>query len=278
LADTIILKKVKEIRVEMPRLGTRKLHDELAVTMQEHNIKMGRDRLFDLLEQYGMLVRRRRRRKVCTTDSNHPYRKYPNLVREMQTTGPNQLWVSDITYIRLTDDFSYLSLITDAYSRKIVGYCLYRTLHKEGPVAALKMALDSLPKSTGRNLIHHSDRGMQYCCDAYVSILNEREITISMTERGDPYENALAERINRTLKEEFLLDKGFDSFTLAAAAVSKAVNTYNTRRPHDSCNGLTPNVAHQQSGILPKRWKKRAKARVNIYVNPDLSVPAGGCL
>jgi putative transposase len=243
----------------MPRIGTRKLYGMLTKTLQEHKIKIGRDKLFDLLEEYGMLIRRRKRKRVCTTDSNHPFRKYPNLVRELQVMHPNQLWVSDITYIRLIDEFCYLSLVTDAYSRKIVGYCLYPTLQKEGPVAALSMALSNLPPTAADGLIHHSDRGRQYCCDAYVNVLMERKVTISMTEKGDPYENALAERVNRTMKDEFSLDKGFDSFELAAAAVNKAVNTYNTLRPHDSCNHLTPDQAHQQQGPLPMRWKKRKK-------------------
>lgn len=256
IRDTIVLKKVRELRVPMPRIGTHKLWEILPGMLAEHKISIGRDKLFDLLEEHGLLLRRRKRKKAITTDSNHPFRKYPNLVRELQPIAANQLWVSDITYIRLAEEFGYLSLITDAYSRKIVGYCLYPTLQKEGPVAALQMALVGLPVGP-HNLIHHSDRGMQYCCDAYTTILTDREIKISMTEKGDPYENALAERVNRTMKEEFLLDQGFDSFELAQAAVARAINVYNTLRPHDSCNRMTPDVAHGQSGILPKRWKKR---------------------
>jgi putative transposase len=243
----------------MPRIGTRKLYHMLTETLQEHKIKIGRDKLFDLMEDYAMLVRHRKRRKVSTTDSNHPFRKYPNLVRELQVRRPNQLWVSDITYIRIADGFGYLSLITDAYSRKIVGYCLHPTLQKAGPLAALKMALSTLPAIAADNLIHHSDRGRQYCCEAYVSVLKERNVTISMTEKGDPYENALAERMNKTLKEEFLLGNGFDSFQPGAASVSKAVNTYNTLRPHDSCNHLTPDQAHQQQGPIRMKWKKRVR-------------------
>ncbi len=259
LRDTVVLKIVKEIREQMPRIGTRKLYHMLTDKLQEHKIKIGRDKLFDLLEENAMLVRCRKRRKVSTTDSNHPFRKYPNLVRELQVIRPNQLWVSDITYIRICDGLGYLSLVTDAYSRKIVGYCLYPTLQKEGPVAALKMALSTLPATTADSLIHHSDRGRQYCCDAYVNVLTERKATISMTEKGDPYENALAERMNKTLKEEFLLSNGVDSFELAAAAVSKAVNTYNTLRPHDSCNHLTPDQAHQLQGPIKMKWKKRER-------------------
>ena len=243
----------------MPRLGTRKLYYMLIETLKEHKIKIGRDKLFDLLEEHGMLLRRRKRRKVSTTDSNHPFRRYPNLVRELLPMRPNQLWVSDITYIRLIDEFCYLSMITDAYSRRIVGYCLYPTLQKEGPVAALKMAISSLPVIETGSLIHHSDRGKQYCCDDYINVLNNRKVLISMTENGDPYENALAERMNKTMKEEFILDQGFSSFDLAAAAVSKAVKNYNTLRPHDSCDRMTPDQAHQCNGPIPMRWKKRKK-------------------
>lgn len=244
----------------MPRVGAHKLWEMLPEVLVEHKISIGRDKLFDLLEEHGLLLRRRKRKKVTTTDSNHPFRKYPNLVRELQPVAPNQLWVSDITYIRLAEEFGYLSLITDAYSRKIVGYCLYPSLHKEGPIAALKMALAGLPVGA-HNLIHHSDRGIQYCCDAYTTILKDHAVKISMTEKGDPYENALAERVNRTMKEEFLLGRGFASFELAQAAVAQAVNTYNNLRPHDSCNRMTPDQAHQQSGPMQKRWKnyKRTK-------------------
>ena len=264
LRDSVVLKSVKEIRNDMPRIGTRKLYHMLTDTLAEHKIKIGRDKLFDLLEEHGMLIRRRKRKKVNTTDSNHSFRKYPNLVRELQVIRPNQLWVSDITYIRLIDEFCYLSLVTDAYSRRIVGYCLYPTLQKEGPVAALKMALSSLPATNQNSLIHHSDRGRQYCCDAYINLLMERKATISMTEKGDPYENALAERVNRTIKEEFLLDKGLGTFELASAAVNHAVNAYNTRRPHDSCNRMTPNKAHQQQGFLEMKWKRR-KRKESIF-------------
>ena len=254
----------------MPRIGTHKLWEMLPGVLAEHKISIGRDKLFDLLEEHGLLLRRRKRKKATTTDSNHQFRKYPNLVRELQPVGPNQLWVSDITYIRLAEEFGYLSLITDAYSRKIVGYCLYPSLHKEGPVTALQMALVGLP--AGRhNLIHHSDRGIQYCCDAYTSILAARGIKISMTEKGDPYENALAERVNRTMKEEFLLDRGFTRFELAWDAVAKAVDTYNNLRPHDSCNRMTPEQAHRQSGPMEKRWKKHKRTQQA----PTESVPVG---
>ncbi len=241
----------------MPRIGTRKLHYLLTETLQKHSICIGRDKLFDLLEDYGLLVRRRKRKRINTTNSNHPFRKYPNLVRELRPERPNHLWVSDITYISLLDSFCYLSLVTDAYSRKIVGYCLYPSLKKEGPLQALGMALKALPGKPGATLIHHSDRGLQYCCSDYTTLLDSSNLCISMTEKGDPYENAIAERVNGILKEEFGLDKDFDSFENAKIAVMKAIDIYNRLRPHSSCDYLTPEQAHQKQGLLKTKWKRR---------------------
>ena len=239
----------------MPRIGTRKLHYLLGDALQRHGISIGRNKLFDLLSDYGLLVRRRKRKGVSTTDSNHPFRKYPNLVRELQVLRPNHLWVSDITYLSLIDGFCYLSLVTDAYSRKIVGYCLHPTLKKEGPIQALKMAVAD--RVYRQPLIHHSDRGLQYCCGDYISLLGQSGISISMTEKGDPYENAIAERVNGILKSEFELDSAFSSFEAAKAAVDKAIDIYNHQRPHSSCNYLTPVQAHLQQGLLPTKWKRR---------------------
>ena len=243
----------------MPRIGTRKLYHMLTGTLQKHDIRLGRDKLFDLLEAYGLLVRQRKRKRINTTDSNHPFRKYPNLVRELQVERANQLWVSDITYISLMDRFCYLSLVTDAYSRKIVGYCLHPTLKKEGPLTALGMALSSLPQGEHAKLIHHSDRGMQYCCGEYIINLTDHDIAISMTEKGDPYENAIAERVNGILKTEFLLDQDFASFDQASEAIKRSIHTYNVLRPHASCNYQTPELTHQQEGVMKKKWSKRAK-------------------
>lgn len=241
----------------MPRIGTRKLHYMLTETLQKHAISMGRNALFDLLAEYGMLVRRRKRRRISTTDSNHPFRKYPNLVRELQVLRSNHLWVSDITYISLTDGFCYLSLVTDAYSRKIVGYCLHPTLKKEGPLQALQMALATLPTNRQQALIHHSDRGLQYCCSDYTTLLENKGISISMTEKGDPYENAIAERVNGILKEEFALYNDFESLEQASSAAKDAINIYNQIRPHASCDYLTPEQAHQKQGLLKTKWKRR---------------------
>lgn len=262
MEHVIIIKRVQEIRKDMPRIGTRKLYFLLCDTLRGHGITIGRDSLFNLLADYGMLVRRRKRKQACTTDSNHLFKRYPNLIRERMIIAADQLWVSDITYIGLPADFCYLSLITDAYSRKIVGYCLYPNLKKEGPLLALEMALQIRDKSAPPGLMHHSDRGRQYCSDAYISQLTGSSITISMTEKGDPYENAMAERINGVLKAEFGLDKTFKNYEEAAVAVSRSILVYNQQRPHGSCNYLTPDQAHLQQGKLKARWKPRKKKMV----------------
>ncbi len=220
----------------------------------EHGIKIGRDKLYDLLGYHGLLLRYRKR-KPYTTNSNHPYRKYPNLIRDLILTGPGQLWVSDITYLYLIGGFCYLSIVTDAYSHKIVGWQLHSTLAAEGAISAVVMAIGALKNK--KFLIHHSDRGVQYCCADYVRMLEYSNIQISMTENGDPYENAIAERVNGILKNEMGLDKSFDSIEKAREAVSHAIAIYNEQRPHLSCDMLTPTEAHEQNGILRKRWKPK---------------------
>lgn len=259
MADAIVLKLVREIRQDLPRAGVPKLHFMLGDKLRAHGIKMGRDALYELLGEHGYLIRYRRR-KPYTTDSHHPYKKYPNLIREIKyLTHPGQLWVSDITYIRLKEKFGYLSIVTDAYSHKIIGYCLHPTLHSNGPVNALLMAARSKRQDS---LIHHSDRGSQYCCADYVKMLEHYSIQISMTEKGDPYENAIAERINGILKGEFLLDKTFASFAQAEHEVKNAIDKYNYIRPHDSCDKLTPVQAHDHNGFLRKRWKTNAENKL----------------
>ena len=267
MKEALIIKKVQEIRTTMPRIGTRKLHYLLSETLSEHHVEIGRDKLFDLLSDYGMLVRRRKRKKTYTTDSNHPFRKYPNLIRDMSVTAANQLWVSDITYICLASGFCYLSLVTDAYSRKIVGYCLYRTLERQGPLSALTRALSQWDLHS--TLIHHSDRGLQYCCLDYTTLLGSYGITISMTEKGDPYENVIAERMNGVLKQEFGLGSTFRSFEEAETAVNKAVQIYNTQRPHGSCSYLTPERAHKEEGSLISKWKQKAPIFETVNLSQD---------
>ena len=254
LQDALILKLVAEIRKDLPRCGVDKLHYMLQQSFVQHGIKLGRDGLYRLLGNYGLLIRHRNR-KPYTTNSHHHYKKYPNLIKDMVLTAAGQLWVSDITYIRKVNGFSYLSIITDAYSHKIVGYKLHATLHSQGAVDALVMAADDVKRTD--TLIHHSDRGIQYCCSEYVRMIEHFDIRLSMTEKGDPYENAIAERVNGILKHEHGLKETFATDTKAKDAVEDAIKKYNDIRIHDSCNRLTPMMAHEQTGILKKLWKPK---------------------
>ena len=248
----IIIEEVLRYRKCQKRLGTGKLLDEMQVFLSSHGLRIGRDAMFNLLAEKGLLIIRRKRRGFITTLSKHRFKKYPNIIREFIPIAPNQLWVSDITYIHLSSGFAYLSLITDAYSRKIVGFYLSRDLSARGPLMALKMALAGNPNRT--ELIHHSDRGVQYCCDANVKLLQDKNIQISMTQNGDPLENAIAERVNGILKQE-LLEEIFTDYLIAQKAVAIACSTYNHLRPHGSINNLKPAEAHQKNGELKKRWK-----------------------
>ena len=252
LQHDLLINEVLKIRKIQKRLGGRKLFHKLERFIQEHHISIGRDAFFDLLSERKLLVRKRKRRKPITTFSDHWMRKYPNLIEGFYPTAPNQLWVSDITYIVLVNCFAYLSLITDAYSRKIVGFYLSMDLSAEACIKALNMALNNNPV-LGK-LIHHSDRGSQYCCSDYVQILNDIYIKISMTQNGDPKENAIAERVNGILKDE-LLDKVYLDYKQAVKGVAVAISTYNHQRPHGSIDYLTPYEAHFRSGELKRRWK-----------------------
>lgn len=259
LQDCLLLAEVRRLRLDLPSIGIDVLHYQLADFRQQHGIKIGRDKLANLLRDNGLLIVKRNRR-VKTTWSHHHYFKYPNLTIGKKVEAPNSLWVSDITYILIGRGFGYLSLITDAYSRKIVGWALDESLQATGPVAALTMALKANKGALKKDLIHHSDRGIQYCCHDYIGLLTQAEIVISMTQNGDPYENALAERVNRTIKEDMLQNRGFVNVETALEAVSRAIAHYNTLRPHGSCNYFTPDQAHQMKGELVKRWRQ-AKPR-----------------
>lgn len=243
--EHIVLQKIKEIRKELPKTGCIKLYKELNNGfLQDLGIAMGRDAVFDLVRENGMLVNSSKRH-VCTTNSYHRYRIHPDLVQRRHPQHAEEIWVSDITYITTMSGFNYLSLVTDAYSRKITGYFLSVNLKAEGCIKALDQALAAriYPENT---LIHHSDRGTQYCCDDYVSKLRQRDIQISMTQTGSPYDNAIAERINGILKTEFDLYKTFKSHSQANAAVDKAIFNYNNLRLHASCSYQTPEHTHNQ--------------------------------
>jgi len=242
LDETLVLRGVQALRALMPRLGGRKLYDLLAGGMQRvDGIKLGRDKFFALLRRHGLLVKRRRK-YACTTNSRHPLHIYENLIKGMPVETPNQVFVSDITYIRLESSFGYLALVTDVYSRKVVGYDFSRRLTLDGPLRALRIALKGV--KDGSALIHHSDRGLQYCSLEYTTELLSKKARISMSEAGNPYENAIAERVNGILKDEFLLDATFPDFRTAHTAVMEAIDIYNTLRPHGSLGYQTPSVKY----------------------------------
>jgi len=271
IAHMVVLTLVNELRADIPMLGTRKLLFMLTPELEKHGIKIGRDQLFDLLGFHGLLIRRRKR-MVKTTDSHHWLKKYPNLIKELVPSAAEQLWVSDITYIRTLQGFNYLSLITDAYSRKIMGYALFETLEATGPLEALVMAIKERQRTSRLNLIHHSDRGVQYCCAEYVQILAKDRIAISMTQSSSPYENGLAERVNGTIKNDFFPKRVYQNHIEATKAVSKIIEVYNQKRPHASLDYLTPDQAHIKEGNLKKRWKhywKVQKQKEDIIQNAE---------
>jgi len=257
----LVLDEIKNIRQSHPVMGTRKLQKLLYPFMQEYDIKMGRDALFDLLSAHGMLIRVRKR-YIKTTFSNHWMRKYSNLIINFTPSKPNELWVSDISHWKTGTNIFYLHLITDAFSRKIVGYQVSVNLLGSETIKALKMALRELSSSFQNQfqLIHHSDRGAQYCANLYVNLLKEKQIRISMTQNGDPLENAIAERVNGIIKEEYLLNYQCDNINDARKLLAKAVSLYNNERPHSSIGNFTPQFVHTQyhqieNDQIKRLWK-----------------------
>jgi transposase InsO family protein len=240
LEESMVLDLVHEIRHVMPRIGGKKMYNMLSQEL--HSIgKIGRDKFFDILRRNNLLVKRKKS-FTRTTDSYHRFRVYKNLLYNKTLTRSNECYVSDITYLRTDNGFVYLFLLTDAYSRKIVGWDLSRSLAIEGGLKALGMALRQ--RKTSGPLIHHSDRGIQYCCNAYVKRLKKHKVHISMTEENHCYENSLAERVNGILKDEFLLDSTFKNYKQALRATRQAIETYNELRPHWSLDLKTPNEVH----------------------------------
>jgi putative transposase len=251
LACEMVVQLVGEHRRALPRLGGLKLHHLIKGDLAAMGIKLGRDRFFDVLREEDLLVERRRSR-TRTTDSFHRFRIWPNLIKGLEVTRPNQAWVADITYIRCRDGFAYLFLVTDVYSRKIVGWALGGTLETSWSLGALRMAITGAGGPLA-GLIHHSDRGVQYCSADYVNGLKEGSIQISMAEAGNPYENAIAERVNGILKDEFLLDRTMEDVETARRAVRQAVDAYNTLRPHRSLGLMKPEEKYRERGTPEPR-------------------------
>jgi putative transposase len=236
-----IISIVKKRRKSLPREGVRKLTKSLDIDFNKANIKVGRDTLFNVLRKYQMLTLRKKT-SARTTNSYHRFYKYNNIIKDVKVIRPNQVWVSDITYIRTIKGFCYLALITDVHSRKIVGYDLSDSLELKGCVRALNKAIYQAKNING--LIHHSDRGIQYCSNVYTQILKKKKIDISMTEENHCYENAMAERVNGILKDEFYLDQTFDNVAHAKRATKNAINLYNEIRLHLSLDYKTPNMVY----------------------------------
>ena len=260
----IVRDMVMRIRCVMPRIGTRKLYFLIKDELDELNIKIGRDVFFHFLRAEHLLIKPKRS-YIKTTNSKHWMKKYPKLIKNMDVTKPEQLWVSDITYIKTDKRHEYLSSITDAYSKKIMGYELLDNLSTVGLLNALELALKN--RKYKHELIHQSDRGLQHCSGDYVKKLTENNIKISMTENGDPYENEIAERINGILKYEFLLIDGFINYAQALKVIRESIDIYNQNRPHLSCQMLTPNQTHLQQVIKSKKWKKKTSKVFTSEVN-----------
>lgn len=251
-----VMELVNGVRQTMPRIGTRKL--QIILKEELASLGVGRDCLFSILRANHMLIPPYRSYHV-TTNSHHHFHKYKNLITDMSITRPEQVWVSDITYIGNRTNNMYLALITDAYSKKIVGYNLSNSLNTEGSILALKMA-QSNRKYKAEALIHHSDRGIQYCSNVYQKLLKRYHIKPSMTESYDPYANAVAERINGILKQEFLLEELNLPLNTMKKVIKECVDIYNTQRPHCSCQYHTPEWMHNQQAITIKNYKKQITA------------------
>lgn len=239
----LVKQLVDRERKQLPRLGTRKIHYLIKDDLNFNGIRFGRDKLFTLLRTYGLLIKPRRR-YIQTTMSKHWLRKWPNIIKGMQLNHPDEVWVSDITYLKTEQGNCYLNMITDAYSRKIVGYAVADNMETENMIKALKMAANN-KKNSHIPTIHHSDRGLQYCSQEYANLTAKNNIQLSMTENSDPYENALAERMNRTIKEEFGLDRTLKNRQQVYQLVEESVFLYNNKRPHLALKMKTPEQVYK---------------------------------
>ena len=256
----LVVKMVLEIRTQMPRIGAKKLYYLLGNDLKV--LKTGRDKFIDILRANHLLILPKRSYHI-TTNSHHRFRKYKNQLLDLKITKPEQVWVSDITYIGKREKPCYLSLITDAYSKKIVGYNVSDNLNTESSLVALRVALKQR-KNKETPLIHHSDRGLQYCANEYQKLLSKNQIQPSMTQNSDPYENAVAERINGILKQEFYIDKYNKDLPIMKQIIKETVDIYNQKRPHLSNHMLTPNQMHEQSKVVMKTYKTKNSIK-NVF-------------
>jgi putative transposase len=255
-----VVSMIATIRESMPRIGARKLYHLLSAQLGP--LKIGRDKFFDILRANHLLIQPKRSYHI-TTNSHHRYRKHQNLILDLSINRPEQVWVSDITYIGKREKPCYLSLITDAYSKKIMGYYVADNLSTQSSIMALRMAIKGrMDKDIP--LIHHSDRGLQYCADQYQYLLHKNNIECSMTNNGDPYENAVAERINGILKQEFIIDSYHQDLKIMKTIIQESIDIYNNQRPHSSNYMLTPQQMHNQSKIQMRTYKTKSSSKVNL--------------
>jgi transposase InsO family protein len=255
-----VVAMIMGIRKSMPRIGTRKLYYLLSAKLQ--SMKIGRDQFFDILRANHLLIHPKRSYHV-TTNSHHRFRKHQNIIADLHINRPDQVWVSDITYIGKRENPCYLSLVTDAYSKKIMGYYVADNLNAESSLMALKMAVRNR-KDKQLPLIHHSDRGLQYCADDYQILLRKNNIRCSMTQQSDPYENAVAERVNGILKQEFMVDTYHQQLDIMKQIVKESITTYNDQRPHYSNYMLTPAQMHQQNKIQMRTYKTKNSSKCDL--------------
>ena len=253
-----VVAMVESVRRDMPRIGFRKLYYLLYAPLKE--LKIGRDKFLSILKANHMLIKPKRNYRI-TTNSHHRFRKHKNLIADMPLKQPEQVWVSDITYIGGRNRNCYLALVTDAYSKKIMGYDVSNSLATEGSLRALNMAVKQ--RRYKNKLIHHSDRGLQYCSNDYQDALKKKKIIPSMTESYDPYANAIAERVNGILKQEFLLEDYQVDINTMKILVKDAVRIYNTKRPHWSCYMKTPEQMHKQRQVKIRTYKSRDSCRAS---------------
>ncbi|MEZ7514120.1 IS3 family transposase [Flavobacterium frigidarium] len=257
-----VVSMINQVRKTMPRLGGKKSYHLLMDDLK--SMRIGRDKLFDILRANHLLIQPKCSYHV-TTNSHHRFKKHQNLILGLEINRPNQVWVSDITYIGKREKPCYLSLVTDAYSKKIMGYYVANNMNTESSVKALNMAIKQR-KNNKIPLIHHSDRGLQYCANDYQNTLNKNGIWPSMTQNSDPYENAVAERINGILKQEFMIDKYNLDLNIMKKIVKESVNIYNELRPHYSNHMLTPNKMHLQSQIKMRTYKTKNTCK-NVFAS-----------
>lgn len=268
LRAQLLMEMIRQVRQRMPRLGGRKLLVKLHGKFERADIQMGRDAFFDFLREHGLLIKPRRR-YVKTTLSSHWLRKYDNLMTDLQVEKINQAWVSDITYVETDEGFIYLYLITDAYSKKIIGQHASDDLKAQSATAALKMAISQTKTCEG--IIHHSDRGVQYCSEDYIQLLTGNKMLISMSEPGSPTQNAIAERVNGILKDEWIYEYHYTSKQQAKKHIHEIIGIYNHERPHSSCSMLTPVQAHKHQKPLKKMWKKYPRKKCSTLGTSEAS-------